>query len=51
MLREISQHTNIKLSVIAEKLIQHGLGAALPDPITGELHAAIARHACRSGPG
>ncbi|MFE1586370.1 ANTAR domain-containing protein [Streptomyces sp. NPDC058737] len=45
VLREISQHTNIRLSAVAEDLLAHARGAALPDVLLGELHAALARHA------
>jgi hypothetical protein len=45
VLREISQHTNVRLSVVAEYLLKHAQGAALPDLLLGELHAALARHA------
>ncbi|MFF8973668.1 ANTAR domain-containing protein [Streptomyces sp. NPDC014995] len=47
VLREISQHTNIKLSAVAEHVLKHAQGAALPDLITSELHAALARHSPR----
>jgi AmiR/NasT family two-component response regulator len=45
VLREVSQHTNIKLTQVAEQVLKHGQGAALPDVLLGELHAALARHA------
>ncbi|MEU0946865.1 ANTAR domain-containing protein [Streptomyces canus] len=45
VLREVSQHTNIKLTQIAEQVLNHGQGAALPDVLLGELHAALARQA------
>jgi AmiR/NasT family two-component response regulator len=44
VLREISQHTNIKLNQVAEEILKHAQGAALPDVLLGELHAALARH-------
>jgi hypothetical protein len=44
VLREVSQHTNIKLFRIAEYVLKHGQGAALPDVVLGELHASLARH-------
>lgn len=50
VLREISQHTNIKLTQVAEEVLQHAQGAALPDVLLGELRAALARHAA-SRPG
>ncbi|MFF6804179.1 hypothetical protein [Streptomyces sp. NPDC012616] len=43
--REVSQHTNIKLTQVAEQIHKHGQGAAPPDVLLGELHAALARHA------
>ncbi|MFJ8470033.1 hypothetical protein [Streptomyces swartbergensis] len=43
VLREISQHTNTKLSSIAEQIIKHAQDAALPETILAELHAALAR--------
>ncbi|MFE7765173.1 ANTAR domain-containing protein [Streptomyces sp. NPDC057438] len=49
VLREVSQHTNIKLSQVAEEVLKHGQGAALPDVLLGELHAALARSAARPG--
>ncbi|MEU0032072.1 ANTAR domain-containing protein [Streptomyces sp. NPDC006335] len=45
VLREVSQHTNIKLTQVAEQVLNHGQGAALPDVLLGELHAALARQA------
>jgi hypothetical protein len=45
VLREVSQYTNIKLTQVAEQVLKHGQGAALPDVLLGELHAALARHA------
>ncbi|MEV4043369.1 hypothetical protein RKD32_003122 [Streptomyces sp. SAI-195] len=44
VLREISQRTNVRLSVVAEYLLKHAQGAALPAVLLGELHAALARH-------
>ncbi|MEH0450188.1 ANTAR domain-containing protein [Streptomyces sp. B21-102] len=45
VLREVSQHTNIKLAKVAEHILKHGQGAALPDVLLGALQAALARHA------
>ncbi|MEU9314119.1 ANTAR domain-containing protein [Streptomyces sp. NPDC048256] len=45
VLREVSQHTNIKLAQVVEQALKHGQGAALPDVVLGELHAALARQA------
>lgn len=47
VLREISQHTNIKLSAVAEHVLKHAQGAVLSDLLAGELHAALARHSPR----
>ncbi|CAL9497830.1 ANTAR domain-containing protein [Streptomyces sp. enrichment culture] len=49
VLREISQHTNVRLSAVAEHLLAHARGAELPDVLLGELHAALARHAGAAG--
>nr|WP_067045070.1 ANTAR domain-containing protein [Streptomyces sp. FXJ1.172]WEP00067.1 ANTAR domain-containing protein [Streptomyces sp. FXJ1.172] len=43
VLREVSQHTNTKLSLIAEQIITCTQAAALPGMILAELHAAFAR--------
>ncbi|MEV5439591.1 ANTAR domain-containing protein [Streptomyces sp. NPDC052682] len=43
VLREISQHTNTKLSAIAEQIIEHAQDTALPETILAELHAALTR--------
>jgi hypothetical protein len=43
VLREVSQHTNTKLSSIAEQIIKHAHGAGLPETVLSELHAALAR--------
>ncbi|WP_435250850.1 ANTAR domain-containing protein [Streptomyces tendae] len=45
VLRETSQHTNVRLSVVAEYLVDHAQGATLPAVLHGELHAALSRHA------
>ncbi|MGW1617425.1 ANTAR domain-containing protein [Streptomyces sp. NPDC002285] len=50
VLREISQRTNIKLSQVAEEILKHAQGAALPDVLLGELHAALARHTASEQP-
>ncbi len=44
VLREVSQHTNTKLSAVAEHVLKHAQGAALPDVVEGELCEALARH-------
>ncbi|MFJ6087999.1 ANTAR domain-containing protein [Streptomyces sp. NPDC092369] len=43
-LREISQHTNTRPIHIAEQVLKHGQGAALPTVLQTELQAALARH-------
>ncbi|MGW5480658.1 ANTAR domain-containing protein [Streptomyces sp. NPDC004008] len=43
VLREVSQHTNTKLSSIAEQFIKHAKGADIPETVLSELRAALAR--------
>ncbi|MDX2764746.1 ANTAR domain-containing protein [Streptomyces europaeiscabiei] len=43
VLREVSQHTNIKLHAVAETLIGWALGRPLPGPVGLELDAAVQR--------
>ncbi|MEV6759131.1 ANTAR domain-containing protein [Streptomyces sp. NPDC051105] len=43
VLREVSQHTNTKLSSIAEQIVKHAQGGALPETVLTELRAALAR--------
>ncbi|MGW1617378.1 ANTAR domain-containing protein [Streptomyces sp. NPDC002285] len=50
VLREISQHTNIKLHQVAEEILKHAQGAPLPEVLHGELHTALARHAIGERP-
>ncbi|GCD32995.1 ANTAR domain-containing protein [Streptomyces chrestomyceticus JCM 4735] len=38
-----SQHTNIKLHVLAQELVNSVQGAALPEAVQGHLGAAVAR--------
>ena len=45
VLREVSQRTNTKLSSIAEQIVKHAQGAALPEIVLTELRAALARGA------
>jgi hypothetical protein len=49
VLREVSQHTNIKLHIVAQSVIDWALGLPLPSPVDDELEAAVKRH--RSGQG
>ncbi len=51
VLRDVSQHTNIKLTEVAEEVLKHGQGAALPDVLLRELQAALVRNARGSRPG
>jgi hypothetical protein len=44
VLREVSQHTNIKLHMVAEALIGWALGQSLPEPVDQELVEAVQRH-------
>ncbi|MDQ0577987.1 ANTAR domain-containing protein [Streptomyces rishiriensis] len=43
VLREVSQHTNIKLRAIAEMVIGWALGQPLPEPVGRELGEAVQR--------
>ncbi|MFJ4467596.1 ANTAR domain-containing protein [Streptomyces sp. NPDC089424] len=45
VLREVSQHTNTKLAHVAEQVLKHVQGAALPEELHKELQAALVRHA------
>jgi hypothetical protein len=40
-----ADQAHIKLAQVAEQVLKHGQGAALPDVLLGELRAALARHA------
>ncbi|MFJ3441390.1 ANTAR domain-containing protein [Streptomyces sp. NPDC086081] len=45
VLREVSQHTNIKLHMVAEAVIESALREEpLPQPVDQELQAALQRH-------
>ncbi|MET7651427.1 MULTISPECIES: ANTAR domain-containing protein [unclassified Streptomyces] len=44
VLREVSQHTNIKLHTVAEALIGWALGQPLPEPVGRELGESVQRH-------
>jgi hypothetical protein len=43
VLREVSQHTNVKLHAVAETVIDWALGRPLPPPVGQELDAAVRR--------
>ncbi|MFI8215604.1 ANTAR domain-containing protein [Streptomyces sp. NPDC085932] len=43
VLREVSQHANIKLHTVAETVIDWALGGSLPQPMGEELDAAVRR--------
>ncbi|MFD6174795.1 ANTAR domain-containing protein [Streptomyces coeruleorubidus] len=44
VLREVSQHANIKLHAVAEAVIGWALGESLPQAVGRELDAALQRH-------
>ncbi|KUN94458.1 hypothetical protein AQJ84_27360 [Streptomyces resistomycificus] len=48
LLREVSQHTNIKLHTVAEAVIAWALGQPLPGPVGRELDAAVQRRPHRA---
>ncbi|MEU1940488.1 ANTAR domain-containing protein [Streptomyces coeruleorubidus] len=43
VLREVSQHANIKLHTVAETVIAWALGQPLPEPVGRQLDAAVQR--------
>ncbi|MDX3799100.1 ANTAR domain-containing protein [Streptomyces sp. AK04-3B] len=43
VLREVSQHTDVKLHTVAEAMIGWALGEPLPDPLGQALGAALER--------
>ncbi|MER7576677.1 ANTAR domain-containing protein [Streptomyces sp. NPDC126514] len=43
VLREVSQHTNIKLRTVAKDVIACALGRPLPEPVAQALNAAVRR--------
>ncbi|OXS37131.1 ANTAR domain-containing protein [Streptomyces sp. XY006] len=43
VLREVSQHANIKLHAVAETVIDWALGTSLPPPVGRQLDAAVQR--------
>ncbi|WP_435885992.1 ANTAR domain-containing protein [Streptomyces lydicus] len=45
VLREVSQHTNIKVSAIAEQVLRHAQGTALPGPLLREAASGSCRAA------
>ncbi|MFJ5534903.1 ANTAR domain-containing protein [Streptomyces sp. NPDC093261] len=51
VLREVSQHTNIKLHAVAKNLIAWALGQPLPEPVGQELDAAVRRRSPRGQAG
>lgn len=44
VLREVSQHTNIKLHTVAKELIDRALGQPLPVPVEQKLGEVVQRH-------
>jgi hypothetical protein len=51
VLREVSQHTNIKLRHVAETILVWGRGGPLPEVVRAELEALVDRHAPPRVPG
>ncbi|MFE1440567.1 ANTAR domain-containing protein [Streptomyces sp. NPDC058739] len=51
VLREVSQHTNIKLRTVAELVLQWGRSGNLPSGIGAELEGALDRHSPSQIPG
>ncbi|MFJ4585631.1 ANTAR domain-containing protein [Streptomyces echinatus] len=45
VLRAVSQHTNARLTAVAEPVLKHAQGGALPEELRSQLGAALARHA------
>lgn len=43
VLREVSQHTNIKLRIVAELVIDWTCDGELPEPVRDALHKSLAR--------
>ncbi|MGW1674766.1 ANTAR domain-containing protein [Streptomyces sp. NPDC002324] len=50
VLREVSQHTNIKLHTVAEMVIGRALGRPLPEPVRRELEETVQRHSRQEDP-
>ncbi|WP_037679745.1 ANTAR domain-containing protein [Streptomyces griseus] len=51
VLREVSQHTNIKLRSVAELIVLWGRSGDMPPQIRGELEDALDRHGPTQVPG
>ncbi|MFD7136579.1 ANTAR domain-containing protein [Streptomyces sp. NPDC059894] len=51
VLREVSQHTNIKLRTVAELILLWGRGGHLPEEIRAELEELLVRHGPARVPG
>lgn len=51
VLKEVSQHTNIKLRNVAELILIWGRSGEMPPEIRGELEDAIDRHGPTQVPG
>nr|WP_232838463.1 ANTAR domain-containing protein [Streptomyces geranii] len=45
VLREVAQHTDIRVHSVAETLMAWALGRPLPEPVDQELNAAVERRA------
>jgi hypothetical protein len=50
VLREVSQHTNIKLHMVAESVIAWVLGQLLPERVGRQLDAAVQRLSHQDAP-
>ena len=48
VLRDVSQHTNTKLRVVAEHILRFAQGDALPDSELDQLRQALSRYEIRS---
>ncbi|WP_235034669.1 ANTAR domain-containing protein [Streptomyces sp. SLBN-115] len=49
VLREVSQHTSIKLHAVAEMVVDRALGQSLPEPVERELCQAVQRRPGQDG--
>ncbi|MFI2765056.1 ANTAR domain-containing protein [Streptomyces echinatus] len=45
VLREVSQHTNTRVTAIADQILEYAQGAALPEVLRLHLRTALAHHA------
>ncbi|MEU6847733.1 ANTAR domain-containing protein [Streptomyces sp. NPDC046716] len=49
VLRDVSQHTNVKLRHVAEHILAFAQGGTMPDDVRAELDRAIGRYAALRG--